>query len=108
MKSRKAVTKKNIADKIHQKLGMALNKRVIQDAINAICMNLQDKIVRDQTISVENFGTISPYTFHNHYGMNVATGELQEFPAFRTVKFHPHFIFLELLARRRESFLEKK
>ena len=108
MKNKKAVTKKVIATKIHQKLGMALNKRVIQDAINAICACLQDNIERDRAVSVENFGTISPYVFHSHSGMNIATGELREVPAFHTVRFHPHFIFLELLARRREAFLEKK
>lgn len=108
MKNKKAVTKKVIANKIHQTLGMALNKRIIQDAINAICTTLQDNIERDQAVSVENFGTMSPYVFHSHAGMNIATGELRQVPAFHTVRFHPHFIFLELLSRRRESFLEKK
>lgn len=108
MKTKKRVTKKVIISKIHKKMGEALNKRIVRDAVNAICSSLEEQFVQDQALSVENFGTLSPYVFHGHTGLNIQTGEMQEVKPFRTVKFHPHFVFLDLLVLRRESFLEKK
>lgn len=108
MKNKSTVTKKVIVSRIHKKLGKALNQRLLQDALNAICVTLQDNILQDNAISVENLGTISPYIFHSHNGINIQTGQLQVTPPFRTVKFHPHFIFLELLSQRRNNFLKKE
>jgi len=106
--SKKVLTKKIIISKIHKKLGGALNKRLIRDAVNAVCVSLQEQLFEDQAISIENFGTLSPCVFHQHKGVNIHTGRIQEVPSFRTIKFHPHFVFLDLLSRRRDLFLEKK
>lgn len=107
MKNKKSVTKKVIVSKIHKKLGEALNRRLLTDAVSVICLTLQENLLQDQAVSVENLGTFSPYVFHGHAGVNISTGQLQQVKPFRTVKFHPHFVFLELLASRREGFLKR-
>lgn len=103
-KSKKFLNKKSLAKKIQKKLGFALKQRLIRDAVLAICSKMEEKLIADQAISVENFGTLSPYTFHDHDGMNIATGQIERVPSFRTVKFHPHATFLVLLSQRRDSF----
>lgn len=105
MKKTKIVTKKVIANKIQKKLNYTLKKTVIQDAISVMCVMIQKELIRDQAVSIENFGTLSPYTFHQHMGRNVVTKQLQEIESFRSVKFRPHSVFLELLAQRKASFL---
>lgn len=107
-KTKKTVTKKKLVTKIYNRFGQALNQRLIQDAVNIICTTLQNNLLQDRAVSVENFGTLSPYSFHKHSGLNLATGQIEEVKSFRTVKFRPHFTLLELLAQRRESFLNTK
>lgn len=102
------VTKKNIVSKMYKKLGRELNQRLVQDAVNALCVKLQEALIQNQAVSIENFGTISPFIFHKHNGMNIQTGKLQEIAQFRTVRFHPHSILLELLSQHRDSFIKDK
>ncbi len=101
-------TKKKIVEKIYRRLDCSLKQRVIQDVVNIICTALQNDLLQDRAISVENFGTFSPYRFHEHRAMNIATGQIEKVKSFRTVKFRPHFTLLELISQRRESFLRKK
>jgi len=107
-RTKSTITRKKIAEKIYRRFGSALKQRVIQDAVNIICITLHNNIVQDRAVSVENFGTFSPYRFHEHRAMNIATGQIEKVKSFRTVKFRPHFTLLELVSLRRESFLGKK
>lgn len=107
-RTKSAVTRKKIAGKIYRRFGSALKQRIILDAINIICVTLHNDILQDRAVSVENFGTFSPYRFHEHRAMNIATGQIEKVKSFRTVKFRPHFTLLELVSQRRESFLGKK
>lgn len=101
MKNKKTMAKKAIVDKIHKKIGRALDRHLIADAINVICSIIQDKLLKDQAISVENFGTLYSYFFHEHLGMDVTTGRLRKVKSFRTVKFRPHAVFWSLVAQRK-------
>lgn len=107
-KKKRVVTRQVIVSKIYKKFNKALHKRLIQDAVNIICLQLQDNLSKNKTVSVENFGTLSPYLFHEHLGMDVSTGQIRNFSSFRTIKFHPHHNFLFLLTPRRANFLKRE
>ncbi len=68
---------------------------------------MADMLVNDETVSVSNFGTLSPYRFHAHRAFDVTTGSVAYLQGFRTVKFHSHSVFASLLKTRRVRF-EKK
>ncbi len=98
-------TKKQIVAAINKKLGKALHPQAIADAVNVVLDLLIEELINDQSFSVHNFGTFSPYMFHGHKGMNISTGEMQDVPPTRMVKFHPHVGFTTILALQREKFL---
>lgn len=103
---KKSITKKVIANSIYKRFGKSLKKRIINDALSTICKMLTEGLEKDRAVSVENFGTLSPFTFHGHGALNVATGEMCEVKPFRSVKFRSHAAFLTLLLQRRATFTD--
>lgn len=101
----KTVDKKTLAKRLQKKMGCALKRRLLWDAVLAISSKMEEKLICDQAISVEHFGTLSPYIFHSHNGINIASGQIERIDSFRTVKFHPHTTLSFLLSQRRENFL---
>ena len=98
------IDKKKLTNIIYRRLGGALSKSAIYDAINVINDSLIDMIVNNKAISIENFGTISPYVFHSHKGMNIASGKIQQVQEFKTVKFRVHNVFQTLVEQRKKKF----
>jgi nucleoid DNA-binding protein len=101
----KVVTKKKIVSKLHKRLGKSLSKDLLQDSINTILLMLKENLTKDVAVSINNFGTFSPYTYHGHIGLDVSNYTIRRTKKFRTVKFRPHVVFLELLAICREDFV---
>ena len=104
----KNLNKSQIVSKIYKRFNKALSKRKINDSINVICDVLIQELLANNAVSVKNFGTLSPYLFHEHIGMNVSSGRLQKISSFRSVKFHPHHTFITLIANRRASLVKSK
>ena len=102
------VTKNTIVNVIYTRFGKSLKKRIINDALVEICDFLQNELLQDHAVSVENFGTFSPFVFPGHRGMNVASGDIRLVAPFRTVRFHAHATLLGLLACKRSSFLGRR
>lgn len=100
----KTIDKKKLTHIIYQRLGGALSKSSIYDAINIINESLIEMVLDNKAISIENFGTISPYVFHAHKGLNIASGEMQQVKEFKTVKFRVHNVFQALVEQRKKKF----
>lgn len=98
------ISKKNLTDKIYDRLNKAVSKLVIHDVITVICDHIVSEIEKDRAFSVPNFGTFSPCKFHEHEGIDISSGAMQKVNSFRFVKFHPHAVFRLLLDRKRKKF----
>ncbi len=72
--------------------------------MNLVCGEIVREILGNQAISIKNFGTLSPYRFHGHKALDVSTGIVGSVKPFRTVRFHPHAVFLRLMEGRRDKF----
>lgn len=73
-----------------------------------VCEEIKSAIIKDEMISVKNFGTISTYLYHGHQGYNVHTKKVEYVKPIRVVKFHPHAAFSKLIKERRKRFLKKQ
>lgn len=100
----KKIDKRKITSIVYKKLNGVLPKKSIYDAITVINNSLIESIIEDKAISIYNFGTLSPYLFHGHEGMNIATGHVQSVKPFRTVKFRAHSHFFALIEQRKNKF----
>jgi nucleoid DNA-binding protein len=98
------LSKKDITDKIYKRLNKAVSKLVIQDVVTVICDHILSELEKDRVFSVTNFGTFSPFKFHEHDGMDISSGAIQKVSSFRSVKFRPHAVFRLLLDRKRKKF----
>lgn len=96
----------DISLKIYSKLNGVVSKKYIYDAVNMICDSIKEDIVEGKSVSVQNLGTWSPYMYHGHKGLNVATGKVEEHKPFKTVKFRPHTTLSKLLEAQRDRFLK--
>lgn len=96
----------NISLKIYSKLNGAIPQKRIHDAINIICDSIKEDILEGKSVSVHNLGTFSPFLFHGHKGLNVATGNIENHEPFKTVKFRPHSTFSKMISERRQRFLK--
>lgn len=99
--------RREITSQIYNRLDKSIKRKYIADAVNVICEELSEAFSRNESISVKNFGTLNPYLFHSHKGLNVQTGEISIHPEFWSVKFHTHASFEKLLEERKERFTSK-
>ena len=76
----------------------------IRSAVNVIIDQLVQDMVEDRSVSIDRFGTLSPYVLHGHIANNAHTGELHQVPPQRMAKLNPHQAFLDLLSQRVEKF----
>ena len=102
------LSKKDITDKIYNRLSKTTSKLVIHDVVTVICEHMESELEKDRSFSVSNFGTFSPFKFHEHEGMDISTGAMQKVESFRTVRFHPHAVFRLLLNRKRSKFEKRQ
>lgn len=100
----KTIDKQKLTNLIYDRLNSSITKISIYDAISIINTSLVDMILDDKAIFIDNFGTISPYTFHNHKGFNIALGQMQEVKEFKSVKFRVHTTFQMLLEQKKHRF----
>jgi len=98
------LSKKHLTDKIYKRLNKAASKLVIHDVITVIGDHIVSELEKDRAFSVTNFGTFSPFRFHEHQGMDISSGAMQKVSSFRSVKFRPHAVFRLLLDRKRKKF----
>ncbi len=98
------IVKKQLTDILYDRLNQVIHKKHLHDAITVISEFLLEKFTNNESVSVDNFGTFSPYTRPAHTGFNVAKGKLQEVKSFLSVKFRPHDTFLKIIQQRRNKY----
>ena len=102
------IDKRKIANILHKRLGGALSKGAIYDALVIINDSLIESAINNKTISVHNFGTFSPFLSSEHKGFNIALGKMQEVQSFKTLKFRPHANFLDLVEQKKDKFKNRQ
>lgn len=60
----------------------------------------------EKIVTVNHFGTFSPYLYHEREAHNVVTGRMEKFPALKSIRFHPAWAVERLLRDRRVKFDE--
>lgn len=100
----KRVGKKILASIISQRLFNAIPPKVIYSAIEIICNNVSYDLVENSIVSVENFGTLSPYVFHGHKASDVCSEGFVEIQPFRSVKLNPHRQFELMIQKKKSDF----
>jgi nucleoid DNA-binding protein len=98
---------KDIAKSINKKFGNSLDQQLIIEGINTIISEIKEILVKDECLSVENFGTLSPYIKTGHKGIDVNTREIQFVKPNKYIKFIPSSAFLEIIHNRKEFFNKK-
>ncbi|HVI43189.1 MAG TPA: HU family DNA-binding protein [Anaerovoracaceae bacterium] len=100
----KKIDKKKLVSLIYKRLGGALSKKSIYDAVSVINDSIIESLLDNKTVSVNNFGTFSTYLFHEHEGLNIASGDRQLVKPFRAVKFRAHSNLSALIEQRKDKF----
>lgn len=100
----KKVGKKQITEEIYNRLDGAISTKELYYVVSLITKEITDIILRQESISIKNFGTLSSYLFHGHKGFNVATRTVEYVEPFKTVKLYVHVGFKSLLQKNREKF----
>lgn len=93
------VSKVHLARRIKKRFGGQISQRVIIEVINTIIDVMKQELLEDRTISVKNFGTLSPYIYHGHNAFNVVSGEKVYVESFRSVRFHTHAGMRNLMSK---------
>jgi len=63
-------------------------------------------LASEKIVTVNHFGTFSPYLYHEREAHNVVTGRMEKFPAMKSVRFHSAWAVERLLKDRRVRFDE--
>lgn len=108
MESLKNVRKRDLASRIHKRLDKLIKKQDIEHALDIICQELPDFIAENNSVSIKNFGTFSPYIYRGYFSKGIHTGETHWYKPFWTVKFHPHLNLTRLIKAGKEKFKKKK
>ena len=94
----------NLANAIHERLHGNISYRKIYQAVGIIIEQITSDLVSDQVVTVRMFGTLSPHKRLGHFAHNVCTGVIRKLDSIKSVKFHPHEAFTNLIHDRQESF----
>ena len=93
-----------IAKAIHKRCGLPF--RQVYQAIGIIIEQITSDLINDQVVTVRRFGTFSPHVRRAHLAHNVCTGVIRSLGLVKSVKFHPHEAFTNLIHERQECFLQ--
>ena len=97
----------DLAAAIHERLGGSISNRKIYHAVGIIIEQITSDLVSDQVVTVRKFGTLSPHLRMSHLANNVRTGVVRKLCSRRSVKFHPHEAFSDLIQERQERFRKR-
>lgn len=89
---------------LYSRLEGKVAKKYLIDCVRVICDYVEGQLINDQSIYVNNFGTIFTYTFHGHNGVIPTSNELRYVEPFKNIKFIPDLIFKQLINEKRNNF----
>ncbi len=84
---RSNITRKDLANAIHEKMGFSL--RSAEDIVNELFAQLKEGLIDDRTIKLIHFGTLSIRKKSPRMGRNPRTGEAMEITKRGMVSFRP-------------------
>ena len=108
------ITKRKLAKSISNRLSGTISQAKIYDAITVICDDLFERLVRNESVSIDNLGTlhvsILNISIHNIYKtikktIKTPSDKINYIVPVRIIKFTPHYNFSFLLNERREDFI---
>lgn len=99
--SSKKINRNALAGIIYKRLEGLVSKQVIVDISFLIENFLIEKILANEAVSIDNFGTIAPCSFFNveKFGKTIS---------YNMVRFFPHSNFTQMVQNRKEDLLERK
>lgn len=100
-------SKRSVINKVHKKLDGALTIRQVKHVVNLLVEQLKLKVLNDESISIDNFGTFEFKFRPSHKARHIVTGELIDTKPYKSVQFCPHHNFLKLLNERHLKFRNK-
>ena len=79
----KTVTKKEVAEILHQKVG--LSRRLLYTLIDALLEEVKLALEKEEEVQIVRFGSFIPYKTKGRVGRNLKTGEKVLVPPFKKV-----------------------
>ena len=93
-----------LTDRIHSRLGRAVPRQEIYDAVKVLNSEIIQLLLGDEQLSVKNFGTLAVRVHPGHRACDVNTGEQFHADDSKTVRFYPHDQLIKLLEERKDRF----
>ena len=103
--AKKIVGWQRLADRIHDRLSGAIDRRDIYDSVKIVTRELSQAMIADEQVRVKNLGTLVPHNLGSHTVRHVLSGQLVQAKETRTVRFYPHSALVRLLRERRGKFV---
>jgi len=101
------INKDNLINTIHERFNGELPKQTVDDAILIIADLFSDVLVNEESITIQNFGTIHTFMTPKLKYINFFTKEPGIIPPQKKIKFLPHIIFKSLI-QEKKIFLERR
>lgn len=102
------ITRTKLIDAIFNRIHKAVSKVIINDVISIIEYELAQALIENQAISIENFGTFSPYQHPSHHGIDISSGKEMQTQSVKTVKFRTNCHFQNLINNKKNFFQKSK
>ena len=83
------MTKAELIERVAKDAGPGVSKRKVAEIVESVFENLHKGIRRDKRFSYPGFGTWLVRKRKKRKGRNIATGEIIDIPATKTVTFKP-------------------
>lgn len=98
----KRINENTIIKRMSEKLGIPIEK--ISDAVDIIINTICNDLIRNQAVSISNFGTLNPYVKRIHKANDIRTNEIRMLNLKKSIKFIPHAAVRFLLKNRKYKF----
>jgi len=98
------INRQDLTDRIYRRFNGAIPKLVLYDALQAICDALSEKIIKNQSVAIHNFGIFHKYEFSSRKTADVNSGEIRNTKAFINVGFVPDKVLVDLINEKRLFF----
>lgn len=104
MSKSNVLIKKALARAVHKRLNKVTTFEPVEKAINILIEALVQEFLKNNSVSINKFGTFSPFKFKGHIGFNVNIGKLAYVNDFISIKFRTHSAFKQIINNKRGFF----
>ncbi len=100
----KIINRKELSSLVYKRLNETVPKRLIYDIINIMVDDMSNKLADGESISIDNFGTLSTYLRHGHDALNVSTNSVEYVHPRRNIRLIAHSTLDALIQNRIKKF----